>query len=299
MIGIKSESNLTLDPVIKNIKDIQWSDEYNQWTIPANVGSYNVAIGSFATELPNLQVELDQLPETILDGIIEATLIKLNNKSIDSSGRMTDVEAKWTEFVESDFYSSLKQPILQKAVMAGIERGGRILIGNENGIGTTESALALTKVYQDEWPVLFMTPSIMSLNWKMEAMKMLGLDNDQIVIVDPKTPRAELFQERYIVRKRPTASSSTPKTPKRRRTYKQKMQQRLKDNYQSSDSESEEEQTHNELHYEDVKVYIIDYDYAAKRKKEITKKGFKVIVCTDSHFLRSWTVRFSRIYFFN
>lgn len=296
LIGIKAESNLTLDPVIENIKDIKWSNEYDQWTIPATVTSYNIAIGSFPTEVPNLLIEIDPIPPTLLDSIIEATLLEAQNESINRSGNMTDVEQRWSEFVESTTFRSLRYPILQKAVSTGIERGGRVLIGNENGIGSSESAFALAKVYQEEWPALLICRSFLQQTFMMEAKSQLGLTDDQIRIVNPKDNRTEMFNQNYIERKRKRPAVKAPSTKtktKLHRSYKKKMAERLSnEDYQSSsssgDDSDEEEKEIIEIEQKPVLFYIVDYELAAKRRKDIAAKEFKVIICTDSHYLKSW-----------
>lgn len=288
---------MTLDPVIENIKDIKWSNEYDQWTIPATVTSYNIAIGSFPTEVPNLLIEIEPIPPTLLDSIIEATLLEAQNESISRSGNLTDVERRWSEFVESTSFKSLRYPVLQKAVSTGIERGGRILIGNENGIGSTESALALAKVYEEEWPALLICRSFLQQSFMVEVKNQLGLTDDQVRIVNPKDNRTEMFNQNYIERKRkrPVRTASTKTKTKPRRSYKKKMAERLSnEDYQSSSSSEDdsdgEEKDIFEIEQKPVPFYIVDYELAAKRRKEITAKEFKVIICTDSHYLKSWMV---------
>lgn len=297
LIGIKAESNLTLDPVIENIKDIKWSNEYDQWTIPATVTSYNIAIGSLPTEVPNLLIEIDPIPPTMLDSIIEATLLEAHNESINQSGKMTEVERRWSEFVESNSFKLLRYPVLQKAVSLGIERGGRILIGNENGIGSVESALALAKVYEEDWPALLICPSFLQQSWKMEVINHLGLTDDQVRIVNPKDNRNEMFNQNYIERKRKEPEPKPIPNKKRRRTYRQKMAERLSnEDYQSSSSsedDSDQDESNDEvvdIELKPVLFYIVDYELAAKRRKDISAKEFKVMICTDSHYLRSWMV---------
>lgn len=296
LIGLKTEANLTLDPVIEKIKDIKWSDEYNQWTIPATVTSYNIAIGSLPREVPNLQIEIDPIPTTILDGIIEATLLSAHNESVDRAGKMTEVETKWTEFVESATYKILRYPVLQKAVSTGIERGGRILIGNENGIGSIDSALALTKVYREDWPMLVICPSILCQSWKVEIRNFLGLTEEQINIVDPKIPGSEMFDQKYFERKRKFTQTTKPKP---QRSYRQKMKERLNnEDYESSSSKESEGETPESFDsgYKPVLCYIVDYELAAKRRKNISAKEFKFMLCADSHYLRSWTVSIIKWY---
>ncbi|CAO3637792.1 unnamed protein product [Mucor hiemalis] len=231
----------------------------------------------------------------MLDSIIEATLLEAHNESINQSGKMTEVERRWSEFVESNSFKLLRYPVLQKAVSLGIERGGRILIGNENGIGSVESALALAKVYEEDWPALLICPSFLQQSWKMEVINHLGLTDDQVRIVNPKDNRNEMFNQNYIERKRKEPEPKPIPNKKRRRTYRQKMAERLSnEDYQSSSSsedDSDQDESNDEvmdIELKPVLFYIVDYELAAKRRKDISAKEFKVMICTDSHYLRSW-----------
>lgn len=51
------------------------------------------------------------------------------------------------------------RPFQREGVKFGLRAGGRLLIGDEMGLGKTVQACALAKCYQDEWPVLVVTPS--------------------------------------------------------------------------------------------------------------------------------------------
>lgn len=279
LIGIKAQSNLTLDPVIASIEHIQWSEKYEQWTIPASVPMYNLAIASLPTDTPNLQIDIEPIPPALLDSIIQSTFLAYNAGQRDLSDP-SYMESKWTEFVGSNTWRKLNSSIQRDAVRVGIERSCRILLGNENGIGSIAEALALTKIYEEEWPVLVTCPAILCQTWKQEIMDFLGLLDENICIMDPKLPRSETFKRQVAVkRKRKETKSRLP--------YNKRMQKKLvQDRYESISSEEEEQ----EEITSNFKFYIASHEHTAKRRNEIRKQKFKIMLCADSHYLKSWTV---------
>lgn len=286
LIGIKAEANLTLDPVIASIEHIKWSSKYGQWTIPASVPMYNMAIASLPTDTPNLQIEIEPIPTPLLDSIIQRTLLSRNAGQRDLT-QLDYMEIKWTEFVGSDTWKKLTSTIQKDSVRVGIERNCRILLGNENGIGSIQEALALTKVYEEEWPVMVTCPAILCLTWKQEIMNFLDLNEEEVCIMDPKLPKSEAFKQTFILKRK-------RKEPCTRLSYSKKMKQRLEGTYES-DSEEEENDYEDEDEDESVavnqvKFYVASHEHTAKRRNEIRGQKFNIMLCADSHYLKSWTV---------
>lgn len=56
----------------------------------------------------------------------------------------------------------------------GIKNYGRVLIGDEMGVGKTVQALALATCYQSEWPCLILCPATLKQTWFQEIGKWLG-----------------------------------------------------------------------------------------------------------------------------
>ena len=42
---------------------------------------------------------------------------------------------------------------------------GRILIGDEMGVGKTIQAIGISYVFKDDWPLLIVCPSSLVFNW--------------------------------------------------------------------------------------------------------------------------------------
>ncbi|KAI7863744.1 uncharacterized protein EV154DRAFT_194688 [Mucor mucedo] len=279
LIGIKAEQNLTLDPVIANIEHIEWSAKYGQWTIPASVPMYNLALSSLPTDTPNLLIDIDPIPTALLDSIIQRTLSAQNAGQRDLSD-LSYMESKWTEFVGSETWTKMGSSIQRNAVRVGIERNCRILFGNENGIGSVQQALALTKVYEEEWPVMVACPGILCQTWKREVMSFLDLDEEEVCIMDPKLPKSEAFKQTTTMKRK-------RKEPSVRMSYAKKMQQRLEGAYESDSEEEEEEDEYTTTN--NVKFYIASHEHTAKRRNEIRAQKFNIMLCADSHYLKSWT----------
>jgi SWI/SNF-related matrix-associated actin-dependent regulator 1 of chromatin subfamily A len=64
----------------------------------------------------------------------------------------------------------------------GVKNFGRLLLGDEMGVGKTIQALGICAAYYSEWPVLIICPATLKYNWKAEIMKFLD------GYLDKKTP---------------------------------------------------------------------------------------------------------------
>jgi SNF2 family DNA or RNA helicase len=74
----------------------------------------------------------------------------------------------------------------KEGIKFGIEKMGRVLIGDEMGVGKTIQALALCGIYYEEWPILIICPSSLRYNWCKEASNWLKCymdekDNIQVI----------------------------------------------------------------------------------------------------------------------
>ncbi|CDW72909.1 snf2 family n-terminal domain containing protein [Stylonychia lemnae] len=58
-------------------------------------------------------------------------------------------------------------------IQFGIDHYGRLLLGDEMGVGKTVQAIALSYLYQRDWPVLIISPSSLKYAWRDELMKWL------------------------------------------------------------------------------------------------------------------------------
>lgn len=63
----------------------------------------------------------------------------------------------------------------KESIKFGIKKFGRLLIGDEMGVGKTIQALGLCEVYREDWPFLVIAPSSLRFNWQKESLKWLRL----------------------------------------------------------------------------------------------------------------------------
>ena len=65
----------------------------------------------------------------------------------------------------------------------GINHYGRILLGDEMGVGKTIQSLAMAYLYRKDWPLLILCPSSLKWTWKDEILKWLDhLSEDDIQV---------------------------------------------------------------------------------------------------------------------
>ena len=59
----------------------------------------------------------------------------------------------------------------KQGIEFGLKHKGRVLIGDEMGVGKTIQALCLANIYRKSWPLLIICPGTLRLNWKSEIQK--------------------------------------------------------------------------------------------------------------------------------
>jgi SNF2 family DNA or RNA helicase len=84
----------------------------------------------------------------------------------------------------------------QKAgIEFALEHYGRILLGDEMGVGKTLQAIWIARIYQEDWPLLILCPSALKLNWQDELNKWLqDLPKDEIQILNTN-------KDKFLVKK--------------------------------------------------------------------------------------------------
>ncbi|KAI8366541.1 hypothetical protein BD560DRAFT_151396 [Blakeslea trispora] len=302
LIGLKSQKNLTLDPLIARIQDIQWNESLAQWTIPATLSHYQEALESLPHDLPNIILEIDKIPDKVLEGIFRSVDYENDPNLISES------ELCWLEFVESPMYQQLNE-FQREGVRLGIERRGRILYGNENGLGIAKQALALASAYRREWPVLLTCPSILCDTWREVVQIFFDLQPSEICMLDDEP--GVLFQRNKKTnlksKKRKISRKSSPPTPtvssksrtRFRKPYKKAMREGLENGYfEESDSDdryeqhpntalSESEQESDSERQSQTKFYIVSHLKLSKNKTRVAERQFKVAICDGSNYLKS------------
>ena len=73
----------------------------------------------------------------------------------------------------------------KQGVEFALKHNGRILLGDEMGVGKTLQGICIAKIYEADWPLLILCPSSLKLNWQDELLKWLhDLTKDDIQIVN-------------------------------------------------------------------------------------------------------------------
>lgn len=118
---------------------------------------------------PGVEFDYD-VPRAVLDQLDK---FHNNEEAREASGDV--VTRPLDEVLPSKLGSSLME-FQWHGVHFAMKRGGRCLIGDDMGLGKTIQAIAIARVYMDDWPLLIVCPSSLRLNWKEEIIRWLGDD---------------------------------------------------------------------------------------------------------------------------
>ena len=61
----------------------------------------------------------------------------------------------------------------KEGVAFGLEKFGRMLLGDEMGVGKTIQAIGIAYLYRSDWPMLIVTPASLKFTWRDELLKWL------------------------------------------------------------------------------------------------------------------------------
>ncbi|KAG0192095.1 hypothetical protein DFQ28_010184 [Apophysomyces sp. BC1034] len=265
-ISIKADYNETLLPALRNIENVSWDNEHSKWMIPATIAAYTRAMRSLPLQTPNLNIELEPLPPTIVQLMKEEASIE-DTREV----REANVAELLCRIQPSALWGSLKS-FQKTGVCEGLNRNGRLLLGDEMGLGKTVQALAIALAYSDEWPVLVVCPSSLRLTWKAEIMKWLQLSDDEIHV---SLKSSDLFKKPQVGEKRTSTSIAGP----RKRTAASAGPRRTQS---ASDTQEESLQALGK-----AKFYVISYELAMKNSIAIANQQFKFVICDESHYIKN------------
>ena len=68
-------------------------------------------------------------------------------------------------------------------IQFGIDKFGRVLIGDEMGVGKTIQAICISYLYRKDWPVIVICPSSLRFNWRDEFMNWLTFMREEDIQV--------------------------------------------------------------------------------------------------------------------
>ena len=94
---------------------------------------------------------------------------------------MINYEADREKYMQKPLDELLNQVLAKKmyefqleSIKFAIKNHGRIIIGDEMGVGKTVQALACCTVFKADWPVMVVCPASLKYNWYQEIAKWLG-----------------------------------------------------------------------------------------------------------------------------
>nr|XP_054492509.1 SWI/SNF-related matrix-associated actin-dependent regulator of chromatin subfamily A-like protein 1 isoform X2 [Agelaius phoeniceus] len=102
-----------------------------------------------------VSVEVEPLPEAV---------IKTFAAQLQRSPSLTDIPDADLSGVDSKIVMSL-MPFQREGVNFAISRKGRLLLADDMGLGKTIQAICIAAYYQQEWPLLVVTPSSVRFTW--------------------------------------------------------------------------------------------------------------------------------------
>lgn len=118
---------------------------------------------------PGVELDFDT-PRSVLD-----RLNIYHNSEVQREARGDVIKRPLDELLPSKVGSSLME-FQWHGVHFAMKHGGRCLIGDDMGLGKTIQAIAVARVYMNDWPLLIVCPSSLRLNWKEEILRWLGDD---------------------------------------------------------------------------------------------------------------------------
>ncbi|XP_019146173.1 SWI/SNF-related matrix-associated actin-dependent regulator of chromatin subfamily A-like protein 1 isoform X2 [Corvus cornix cornix] len=102
-----------------------------------------------------VSVEVEPLPEAV---------IRTFAAHLQRSPSQTDIPDADLSVVDSKIVTSL-MPFQREGVNFAISRNGRLLLADDMGLGKTIQAICIAAYYQQEWPLLVVTPSSVRFTW--------------------------------------------------------------------------------------------------------------------------------------
>lgn len=113
------------------------------------------------------------IPREIVSRVIE---YRATEKQREERG---DIIKRSLEGILPEFMSEKLMEFQWEGINFALKRGGRCLIGDDMGLGKTLQAIAVARVYVNDWPLLIVCPSSLRLNWKEEMLRWLEHDVDE------------------------------------------------------------------------------------------------------------------------
>ncbi len=129
----------------------------------------------------DLGVKIVPIPDFVADlarpSVPFSEKAKISNKDVKAAvsfGREFNYVAETGKYSLDSLPAKMQENLYafqRKGIEFGLIRCGRLLLGDEMGVGKTLQALAIAYIYKIDWPLLIVTPSSLRHTWKDEIAK--------------------------------------------------------------------------------------------------------------------------------
>ena len=158
----------------------------NQWRF--NLKEYNHVLTMMRDEKIDEEYNVKKIPRFTQKALFDFEYTKLDfyNGDIDSEENVVidysnDQPKKLTDLPHK-FYDKLYS-FQKEGIQFALEHKCRLLFADEMGVGKTIQAIALCRLYKEDWPVLVICPGSIKYSWKSEIIKWLEIKNEHKVQV--------------------------------------------------------------------------------------------------------------------
>ena len=158
----------------------------NQWRF--NLKEYNNALSMMKDEKIDEEYDIKKIPRFTQKALFDFEYTKLDfyNEDIDIEENVVidysnDQPKKLTDLPQK-FYDKLYS-FQKEGIQFALDHNCRLLFADEMGVGKTIQAIALCRLYKEDWPVLIICPGSMKYSWKSELIKWLEITNENKVQV--------------------------------------------------------------------------------------------------------------------
>ncbi|BAM41673.1 uncharacterized protein TOT_040000054 [Theileria orientalis strain Shintoku] len=160
----------------------------------------------------------------------------------------------------------------KEGVNFGLKKNGRVLIGDEMGLGKSLQALAISAFYQKDWPLLIICPSSLKYQWMEQCVTWLPhlVTEEEILLIKTSKQFSKENMKVNVVRKR-------RKNTKQEHDESTASEEKYRSEYEGVSRGSESEG-------KPVKIVIISYDLLARAEES---EHFETIICDESHYLKN------------
>jgi SWI/SNF-related matrix-associated actin-dependent regulator of chromatin subfamily A-like protein 1 len=148
-----------------------------------NINEYQEALLELNAFCKPRGICVDPIPESLFD------LFEFKIPFTDPTKQNVPEYDYTADLLQKPRLTSLPKPLMKAlydfqkvGVQFGIDRFGRVLIGDEMGVGKTIQAISIAYLYRNDWPLLVICPSSLRLTWRDEIMNWIKLPEEEIQI---------------------------------------------------------------------------------------------------------------------